>query len=135
MLGDAHFYADGHDTTQIESIHHVRRQYLSDRNRYHTRISGRVVQADLHWNEGWLYEVDVLERQGHGLSVLAIQQLKAIIALLENRRVHNQTEARRCYLCRRKEENKKRSLLKQPIDIYAYVGRGERKMAETVKCT
>jgi hypothetical protein len=120
LLDEAPLYAEGLDITQIESIHHSRRRHIGDKNKFYTHLSRRVDQADLRWNEGWRYAIDVLSRQGHKLSGKGKATFEAMAKAQEKERARNLTVARKIYKRKRRAFVNARGQAAQPLDEYAY---------------
>lgn len=138
-LSDLHLYADGYNTTQVESIHHVRRKYIGDKNVHYLHLSPRVAQADLQWNHGPKYAVEVLAAQHHFLSDIGKNEFNDIALEQEHRRQYNLTEERKQYLRQRDKFIKARMSTEQKLDDYGYFGdanadkednKGKRKRSE-----
>jgi hypothetical protein len=119
VFDDAHFYAYGDHTTQIESIHHYRLQCLENKVKHYEKNRWRMYLANLLWNEGPGIYIKLFEAVGFALSIYSQQGFLSLAKTVQARRKLNLTKARRVSLARRRQFVQMR-MKKQAIDAYGY---------------
>jgi len=120
MLDDSDYYADGAGTTQNESLHHARLIFTGYKYKHFKYIVCRINEADLRWNEGQGYVLEVFRRQNITLSPFATRFFQRLVEEDERCRKLNMTVKRKKYLKSRKMFVRNRALAVQVLDDDGY---------------